>query len=170
MINNLVKIIIIFFTIFIKNSISYAVPKDHNGKGDILISKIMFDEFYDYIIGPISKQPEIFLISEDRTKFYKKTFRNYGQKRFINGSGNILRHKQKCQIKLKQNCYLFSNARIIVWDNGINPMKRKTSSIKPSLTKKELIAKLNELGFEVMDQDISSSQNILVLDENFGKN
>ena len=69
MINYLVKIIIIFFTIFIKNSISYAVPEDHNGKGDILISKIMFDEFYDYIIGPISKQPEIFLISEDRTKF-----------------------------------------------------------------------------------------------------
>ena len=26
---------------------------------DILISKIM-SEFYDYIIGPISKQPEIF--------------------------------------------------------------------------------------------------------------
>ena len=72
--------------------------------------------------------------------------------------------------KLKQNCYLFSNARIIVWDNGINPMKRKTSSIKPSLTKAELIAKLNELGFEVMDEDISSNQNILVLDENFGKN
>ena len=41
----------------------------------------------------------------------------------------ISRHKQKCQIKLKQN-YCFSNARIIVWDNGINPMK--TSSINPA--------------------------------------
>ena len=164
----------IFFTIFfffiISGTISYAVPNNYNGKGSIIISKNMLEELFEYFIGPKSKQPEIFLISEDKSKFYKKSFRNYGQKSFINGSGNIKRHKLKCEIKFKQNCYLFANARVIVWDNGINPMKKKTSSIKYNSTKEDLVISLNELGFEISDVNNADEQNIIILDKNFGKN
>ena len=75
------------------HSVSNAVPNNYNGKGDLLITKTILNEFYDYVSGPKSKQPEIFFITEDKSKIYKKTFRNYGQKSFINGSGNIKRHK-----------------------------------------------------------------------------
>ena len=163
----------IFFTIFlffIICTISYAVPNNYNGKGSIIISKNMLEELFEYFIGPKSKQPEIFLISEDKSKFYKKSFRNYGQKSFINGSGNIKRHKLKCEIKFKQNCNLFANARVIVWDNGINPMKKKTSSIKYNSTKEDLVISLNELGFEISDVNNVDEQNIIILDKNFGKN
>ena len=75
------KIFFVIFCIFLlTSSVSNAVPNNYNGKGSLLISKTMLDEFYDYIAGPKSKQPEIFFITEDKSKFYKKTFRNYGQK------------------------------------------------------------------------------------------
>ena len=162
----------IFFTIFfffiISGTISYAVPNKYNGKGSIIISKNMLEELFEYFVGPISKQPEIFLITEDKSNFYKTSFRNYGQKSFINGSGSIKRHKLKCERKFKQNCNLFANARVIVWDNGINPMKKKTSSIKYNSTKEDL--SLNELGFEISDVNNADEQNIIILDKNFGKN
>ena len=164
----------IFFTIFfffiISGTISYAVPNKYNGKGSIIISKNMLEELFEYFVGPISKQPEIFLITEDKSNFYKTSFRNYGQKSFINGSGAIKRHKLKCERKFKQNCNLFANARVIVWDNGINPMKKKTSSIKYNLTKEDLVISLNELGFEISDVNNDNEQNIIKLDKNFGKN
>lgn len=164
----------IFFTIFfffiISGTISYAVPNKYNGKGSIIISKNMLEELFEYFVGPISKQPEIFLITEDKSNFYKTSFRNYGQKSFINGSGSIKRHKLKCERKFKQNCNLFANARVIVWDNGINPMKKKTSSIKYNLTKEDLVISLNELGFEISDVNNDNEQNIIKLDKNFGKN
>lgn len=164
------KIFFVIFCIFLlTSSVSNAVPNNYNGKGSLLISKTMLDEFYDYIAGPKSKQPEIFFITEDKSKFYKKTFRNYGQKSFINGSGNIKRHKKKCEIKYKQTCYLFANARVIVWDNGSHDMKKKTSSIKYNLNKEEVISRLEKMGFEVSDIDIENIQDILVLDNNFGK-
>lgn len=149
---------------------SYAVPNKYNGEGPIIISKNMLKELLEYFIGPKSQQPEIFLISEDKSKFYKTSFRNYGQKSFINGSGGIKRHKLKCEIKFKQNCNLFANARVIVWDNGINPMKKKTSSIKYNLSEEELVAVLSELGFEIFDTDNLNNQNIIKLDKDFGKN
>ena len=163
----------IFFTIFffiISVNISYAVPNKYNGKGSIIISKNMLEELFEYFVGPKSNQPEIFLISEDKSNFYKTSFRNYGQKSFINGSGGIKRHKLKCERKFKQNCNLFANARVIVWDNGINPMKKKTSSIKYNLTKEDLVISLNELGFEISDVNNADEQNIIILDKNFGKN
>ena len=164
----------IFFTIFfffiISGTISYAVPNKYNGKGSIIISKNMLEELFEYFVGPKNKQPEIFLISEDKSNFYKTSFRNYGQKSFINGSGGIKRHKLKCERKFKQNCNLFANARVIVWDNGINPMKKKTSSIKYNSTKEDLVISLNELGFETSDVNNADEQNIIILNKNFGKN
>ena len=164
----------IFFTIFfffiINGTISYAVPNKYNGKGTLIISKNMLEELFEYFVGPKSKQPEIFLISEDKSNFYKTSFRNYGMKSFINGSGGIQRHKVKCEIKFKQKCNLFANARVIVWDNGINPMKKKTSSIKYNSTKEDLVISLNELGFETSDVNNADEQNIIILNKNFGKN
>ena len=59
---------------------------------------------------------------------------------------------------------------MIVWDNGINPMKKKTSSIKYNSTKEDLVISLNELGFEISDVNNANEQNIIKLDKNFGKN
>ena len=151
------------------HSVSNAVPNNYNGKGDLLITKTILNEFYDYVSGPKSKQPEIFFITEDKSKIYKKTFRNYGQKSFINGSGNIKRHKKKCEIEYNQTCYLFANARVVVWDNGNHEMKKKTSSIKYNLNIKEVIFRLEKMGFEVLETDIDNTQKILILDTNYGK-
>ena len=89
-------------------------------------------------------------------KFYK-WFRQYKET------------QKKCEIKYKQTCYLFANARVIVWDNGSHDMKKKTSSIKYNLKKQEVISRLEKMGFEVSDIYIENIQDILVLDNNFGK-
>ena len=52
----------------------------------------------------------------------------------------------------------------------INPMKKKTSTIKYNSTKEDLIISLNELGFEISDVNNVDEQNIIILDKNFGKN
>ena len=122
-----------------------AVPKTKSGKGELFLSEKIIEGFYDYSTKPLSRLPLIFFISDDKQDFYTVIINQDGKG--VAGSGYINKKIVKCQSKLKQKCYVFSNSRHIVWDNGINPRKGKKSKISSKISKEDLIIKLSELGF-----------------------
>ena len=136
-----------------------AVPKTESGKGELILSEAMIDRFYDYITKPANLLPLIFFISEDQQSFYTVIIKQDGKG--VAGSGYIRRQIPKCERKLQQKCYVFSNSRYIVWDNGINPRKGKKFKISSKISKEDLIIRLSELGFiETKDQKIKKEKEL----------
>ena len=140
-------LLLIYKLIFcIVANVASAVPIKHNGKGEIKLSKEILNEFYNYITTKRTNNPLNFFITEDHNKVFSVIDKNTDYKGY-SGSGPISRNKKKCENKYKQECYLFSNQRFIVWDNGINPIKKKNSLLKSKISYNDFIFKLSELGY-----------------------
>ena len=136
---------LLFFWCCVVSNNANAVVKKHAGTGEIHLSKKIIDEYFHYITRPLNELPLVFFISEDKKNFYSVIINNDGGG--YAGSGTISKKKIKCERKLKQTCYLFSNIRYIVWDNGINPFDAKVSKLNRKISKQDLILKLTKLGF-----------------------
>ena len=126
---------------------SNAIPMKGNGQGDLALSDKVMKEFYSYITTRITDNPLNFFITEDHMNVFIE-IRKDTKYRGYSGSGPITRNKKKCEQKYKQDCFLFANQRIVVWNNNINPINSKDSKIERKISYEELIIKLNELGFE----------------------
>ncbi len=123
-----------------------AVPMKNNGQGDLILSDKILEKFYFYITTKQQNNPLNFFITEDHQNVFIEIRKNTQYKGY-SGSGPIARNVKKCQQKYKQKCFLFSNQRIIVWNNGINPIDSKKSKIKRKISYDEFIVRLKELGF-----------------------
>ena len=136
-------LIILSFTF--SNEVS-AIPMKNNGQGDLILSDKLLEKLYFYMTTRIQNNPLNFFITEDQKNVFSVIIKN-AEYRGYSGSGPIARNIKKCESKYKQSCFLFSNQRIIVWNNGINPIDTKKSKIKRKISYNEFITKLNELGF-----------------------
>jgi cell division septum initiation protein DivIVA len=138
---------LIFAVLFISKT-SLSAPIKGNGQGELFLSQKLVDEFTKYLDVPIKDYSALFLITEDHKEFRKLIYRNisHAHKRYP-GSGTIKQQIQKCEREFKQPCYLFSTNGLIVWNNGINPIKKEQSFLKRGSTKQEVVSKLKELGF-----------------------
>ena len=124
-----------------------AIAMKNNGQGNLVLSEEVIKEFYSYITTKIQNNPLNFFITEDHKNVFVVINKDTSYKGY-SGSGPITRNLKKCESKFKQKCFLFSNQRIIVWNNGVNPIDTKRSKIKRKTSYDELIGKLNELGFK----------------------
>lgn len=125
---------------------TFAIPMKNNGQGDLVLSNKILEKFYFYITTKSQNNPVNFFITEDRKNVFVKIDKNATYKGY-SGSGPIARNVKKCQKKYKQKCFLFSNQRVVVWNNGINPINAKKSKIKRKISYEEFIVRLKELGF-----------------------
>ena len=139
---------------------SIAVVTKHNGQGELRLSKEIISEFYSYITTRNQNNPLNFFITQDHKNTFVIIDKN-AKYRGYSGSGPIGRNKKKCEIKYKQTCFLFSNQRYIVWNNGINPIKKENSLLKRKISIDELQSKLLELGFiESKEQKLAKEKKI----------
>lgn len=127
-------------------NVTNAIPLKGNGQGELILSEKIIKEFYSYIITGINDNPLNFFITADHKNVFIEIRKDTNYKGY-SGSGPIVRNKKKCEQKYKQPCFLFSNQRIIVWNNGTNPIDPKKSKISRKISYDELVVKLNELGF-----------------------
>ena len=127
-------------------NVTNAIPLRGNGQGELILSEKIIKEFYSYIITGINDNPLNFFITADHKNVFIEIRKNTNYKGY-SGSGPIERNKKKCEQKYRQPCFLFSNQRIIVWNNGTNPIDPKKSKISRKIPYDELVVKLNELGF-----------------------
>ena len=123
-----------------------AIPKKGNGQGDLALSEDIIKEFHSYITTRTNNNPLNFFITADHKNVFIEIRKNTTYNG-ISGSGPIVRNKKKCEQKYKQECFLFANQRVVVWNNGINPIDSKKSKIKSKTSYDKLIVKLGELGF-----------------------
>ena len=123
-----------------------AIPKKGNGQGDLVLSEDIIKKFHSYIATGTNNNPLNFFITADHNNVFIEIRKNTTYKG-ISGSGPIARNKKKCEQKFKQECFLFANQRVVVWNNGINPVDSKKSKIKSKTSYDKLIVKLGELGF-----------------------
>ena len=131
-----------------------------NGQGDLTLSEKVLKEFYSYITTKVQNNPLNFFITADHKSVFIEIRKNTTYKG-ISGSGPISRNKKKCEQKYKQECFLFANQRVVVWNNGINPIDSKNSKIYSKSSFDELIIKLNELGFiETKEQKVAEEKRI----------
>ena len=141
----LLAYLLIIIGLTFSNGIS-AVPMKGNGQGNLILTDKILEKLYFYITTRIQNNPLNFFITEDKKNVFS-VIRKDTNYRGYSGSGPIARNIKKCESKYKQSCFLFSNQRIIVWNNGINPIDNKKSKIKRKISYNEFITKLNELGF-----------------------
>ena len=135
-----------------------AIPKKGNGQGDLALSEDIIKEFHSYITTRTNNNPLNFFITADHNIVFIEIRKNTTYKG-ISGSGPIARNKKKCEQKFKQECFLFANQRVVVWNNGTNLVDSKKSKIKRKTSYDELIIKLNELGFiETKEQKIAKEK------------
>ncbi len=127
---------------------SFAIPKNHSGEGELFLKEKIIEEYLSYLNTRTSDHSLNFFISEDKKHVFSVVKKNWGHgNKGYSYSGPIERNWKKCERKLKQKCYLFSNTRFIVWDNGINPVRKDESFLKRTITREGLILKLKKLGF-----------------------
>ena len=140
------KLFLYIFTFLMVCSNSFAIVKKYSGEGELFLNEKIIEEYLNYLNTKTQDHPLNFFISEDKKHVFVVILKDTNYKRY-SGSGPISRNKKKCERKLKQKCYLFSNTRFIVWNNGINPIIKEESFIKGKITRENLISKLEKLGF-----------------------
>lgn len=153
------KLYLYIFLVLMICSSSNAIPTRGNGQGELVLSEDIIKEFYSYISTRIQDNPLNFFITADHINVFIE-IRKDTSYRSYSGSGPISRNKKKCEQKYKQECFLFANQRIIVWNNGINPIDTNKSEIKRKISYDELILKLNELGFETKKQKAAKEKKL----------
>ena len=127
------------------NNADAVVTKD-NGQGSLFLSEDIIDQFIKYINTPIKDNPLNFFITQDQQNVFIIIEKNSNYKGY-SGSGPITRNKKKCENKFKQACFLFSNQRYVVWNNGVNPFKKDVSLFNRGIDKQEIIKRLEALDF-----------------------
>ena len=146
-----------------------AISTKYNGQGYLELSNKIIEKFYFYITTRIQNNPLNFFITQDHKNTFVVIDKNAKYKDY-SGSGPIGRNKKKCENKYKQPCFLFSNQRFIVWNNGINPIKKENSLLKRKVSFNELNSKLAELGFkETKEQKLVEEREILELENDIWK-
>ena len=131
-----------------------------NGQGDLVLTEDIIKEFRSYINTRIQNNPLNFFITADHKNVFIEIRKNTKYKG-ISGSGPIVRNKKKCEQKFKQECFLFANQRVVVWNNGINPIDSKKSKIKRKTSYDELVIQLNEWGFiETKEQKVAKEKKL----------
>ena len=141
---------IFIFNSFTVNVFALSISTKYNGKGELYLSAKVLEEYTKYIIPKSTTRfiPYLFYITEDEKNSYMVSSRSslVRAKNFA-GGGAVARNKKKCELKFDQKCYLFSNSRMIVWNNGTNPLNYKESILKDRILYNELVIRLKELGF-----------------------
>ena len=155
------KIFIYIFLSFVWCNITNAIPTNDNGQGDLILTEDIIKKFHSYIKTKIQDNPINFFITQDHKGVFVEIKKN-AQYKGYSGSGPIARNKRKCESKYKKKCFLFANQRVIVWNNGINPIDGKKSKIGRKISYDELIIKLKELGFTETKSQKAAKENKVV--------
>jgi len=145
-VKNLFLYIFLFYNLCNLPNTANAVSMKHNGQGQIELSDKIIQEFHLYLKTDIRSNPINFFITSDHRNSFEVIIKDTSYKGY-SGSGPIVRNLNKCEVKFKQPCFLFANQRFIVWNNGVNPIKKEKSKLSRKISNEELIIKLTELGF-----------------------
>ena len=147
------------FFFFYFSNLTHAVSTLNNGQGNLELSEKIIQDFYSYITTGIRNNPINFFITADHKNSYYIIDKETSYKGY-SGSGPIVRNNTKCEAKYKQPCFLFSNQRFIVWNNGINPIKKDKSKLKRKISYNELISVLNYLGFVTKSDETRKKESL----------
>ena len=135
---------------------SNAVAKDkYVGRGDLQLHDIDIEYFMQYLSAPAGQSPMIFLIIAENGKSIWSTYWYcpQGACRVVSKSEATKQCERDAEKYYKDNsnfeCFIFAKKKVVVWDNGVNPGKSKTSSFNKKWDKSEVIEKFSELGFNL---------------------
>ena len=119
------------------------------GKGELKLSSSTVNHFIDYLKGGVGEggaslhnTPVAFLVTTDGLGAY---FWYCAHGECAMGSRRDMINV--CSLEYGKDCYFFASRRTVKWKNGINPGKGKTSKFSSKMSKNEVLAKLDELGF-----------------------
>ena len=131
--------LIYFFNLHtISNSASYI------GKGPVKMTEAAVIDFISYIKGGYDRSPAVLYLTTDGdgvAAWYCAEGAMGCQ------SGSPSQDILKCENYWQKTCKLFARKKTIVWKNGINKGKGKTSTISDRWSDQEIRDKLKELGF-----------------------
>ena len=157
----LIKILIIIFSL----NTSYAADK-FVGSGELKLDEPDVQIFLDYLNPPAGQSPMVFFVLSENGKAIWSTYWYCPE-----GNCQTLSKKnasKKCVVSAEkyykrsifEECKIFARKRTIVWKNGINQGKGKTSKASSKWDKQQLRAKLTELGFLGNATSSSSSSSL----------
>ena len=142
------KILIAISILLMSINISHS-RNSTTGKGELKLSQETINHFIDYLKGGIGKEgqslnnkPVAFLVTVDGNGSYF----------WYCPWGECAQSSKKemtyiCADAYNQDCFFFALRRVVKWKNGINPGKGKKSKFSSKMSRNEVIAKLDELGF-----------------------
>ena len=123
------------------SSTSFAGVK--KGKGEVTMSTRSVETFIQYIQGKKSRSPKGFVLSSDG---YWANY-HYCPRGKTCRDTIFARSITICEEQTGLECYIFARRYTVLWKNGINPGKGKTSRFKSKWSDDQIRAKLTELGF-----------------------
>ncbi len=169
----------IIFSLLLFDSANSARKSYYDGTGELVLSKEVVDNFIKYIkknlSGKKGDHPVTFWVTEDGENAYwwttdgnsctrtwdneiyivsKKGIITFGVADMCRGRQHIEKFGQECESYLEMECKIFAKQRIVTWDNDINPGRGKQSKFNSQWSDKEILSKLNELGFNFKEPKI----------------
>ena len=113
------------------------------GKGEVTMSTRSVETFIQYIQGKKSRSPTGFILSSDG---YWSNY-HYCPRGKSCRDTVFARSITMCEEQTGLECYIFARRYTVLWKNGINIGKGKTSKFKSKWSDDQIRAKLTELGF-----------------------
>ena len=158
-------LIAILFFIFIINSVKAAGK--YQGVGELKLDDPDVKWFLQYLKAPAGQSPMLFWVLSENGKAIWSAYwycpeGNCQVSKLANNARICKESAEKYYKKfIEEECKIFARRRTIIWKNGINPGKGKTSRAKSKFSEEDLRAKLTELGFlgDAVSSNTSSSSN-----------
>ncbi len=123
------------------------------GSGELKLSNGVINSWMRYITGDgksINKPNDFFVTTDGEYSSY--WYCPHGQCQPTKKRNAI----KQCEERFERECRHFARRRNVVWKNGINTGKLKTSNFNSKMTRTEVIAKFTTLGF-IGDRTSSST-------------
>tara|TARA_B100000035_G_scaffold149145_1_gene127156 strand:+ start:516 stop:1343 length:828 start_codon:yes stop_codon:yes gene_type:complete len=144
----LVKILFIIFYLNTSNAADKYV-----GSGELKLDEPDVKIFLEYLSPPAGQSPEVYFVLSENGKAIWSTYwycpeGNCQTLSIKNASKKCVSSAEKYYKRsIFEECKIFARKRTIIWKNGINPGKGKTSKASSKWNEQELRTKLTELGF-----------------------
>ena len=158
------KILIAILFLILSTNLVKAAGK-YQGVGELKLDDPDVKWFLQYLKAPAGQSPMLFWVYQKMVKQSGHWYCPEGNCQISKLANNARICKESAEKYYKkfieEECKIFARKRTIIWKNGINPGKGKTSRAKSKFSEEDLRAKLTELGFlgDAVSSNTSSSSN-----------
>lgn len=160
------KILIAILFLILSTNLVKAAGK-YQGSGELKLNDYDVEWFLQYLKAPAGQSPMLFWVLSENGKSIWAAYwycpAGNCQVSMLANNAKICKEGAEKYYKkfIEEDCKIFARRRTIIWRNGINPGKGKTSQVKSKYSEEDLRAKLTELGFlgDAVSSNTSSSSN-----------